>query len=276
MDWKILEHLEWKSLHRVEIYEAAQQIRFSIDGFVLINLVILAFVCAIYSQIVGPKIDQLSRGNRNGDLERQPLNQETASSTGKKLFIAYCHQLWKRIALGVIFIILQTRLLYPLKFSSKFNCYLIDGTTQPKNSSGNAQNSTLHDWHNQRAEKKTWMYAVLSVNGILVAGILFETVYLFSWACIKRSFMQDANFLKNPSKSQPTPRWKELNFSTPRKDTLKNPKKWPMKPTPRLEGRRTNFSRIHRTYKGINYSRDPRTFGTPITFFRWSRRRHTG
>ena len=132
MDWKILEHLEWKSLHRVEIYEAAQQIRFSIYGFVLINLVILAFVCAIYSQIVGPKIDQLSRGNRNGDLERQLLNQETASSTGKKLFIAYCHQLWKRIALGVIFIILQTRLLYPLKFSSKFNCYLIDGTTQPR------------------------------------------------------------------------------------------------------------------------------------------------
>ena len=169
---------------------------FPIYGFVLINFVILALVCAIYSQIVGPKIDQLSRGNRNNDLERRLLNQETASSTGNKLFKAYCYQLWIRIALGVIFIILQTQF-YPLKFSSKFNCYLTDGTTQPRNSSGNAQNSTLYDCHNQRAAKKTfWMYAVLSVNGIHVAGILFETVYLFSLARIESSFMQDANFLK--------------------------------------------------------------------------------
>ena len=102
-----------------------------------------------------------------------------------------------RIVLGVIFIILQTQLLYPLKFYSKFNCYLTDGTTQPRNLSDNAQNSTLHDCHNQRAEKKTfWMYAVLVMNGIHVAGILVETVYLISRACIERGFMQDSKFLK--------------------------------------------------------------------------------
>ena len=171
---------------------------FPMFGFVIINFFFLALVCAIYSQIVRSKVDQLSRGNHNGDQERQLLVQDTASSTGNKLFIAYCCQLSIRIVLGVIFIILQTQLFYPLKFSSKFNCYLTDGTTQPRNSSDNAQNSTLHYCHNQRAEKKTfWMYAVLTVNGILVAGILVETVYLLSRACIERSFMQDSKFLKS-------------------------------------------------------------------------------
>ena len=166
---------------------------FPMFGFVIINFFFLALVCAIYSQIVRSKVDQLSRGNRNGDQERQLRDQDTASLTGNKLFIAYCSQLSIRIVLGVIFIILQTQLFYPLKF----NCYLTDGTTQPRNSSDNSQNSTLHYCHNQRAEKKTfWMYAVLMVNGILVAGILVETVYLLSRACIERSLMQDSKFLK--------------------------------------------------------------------------------
>ena len=170
---------------------------FPIYGFVLTNLFIVALVCAVYSQIVGPKIDQLSQGNHNDDLERQLLNQETAPSTGKKLFIAYCLQLCIRIVLGGIFIFLQTLLLYPLKFSSKFHCDLTDGTTQPRNSFESAQNSTLHYCNNQQAEKKTFlMYAVLTANGILFAGILIEAIYLFIRACIERSFMRDANFLK--------------------------------------------------------------------------------
>ena len=161
---------------------------FPIFGFVILNLVLIAFVCTIYSKIGSAKVDQLSRGIRD---------QETASSTGNRLFFAYCCQLSIRIVLGLIFIILQTRLLYPLKFYSKFNCYLTDGTTQPRNLSDNAQNSSLHDCHNQRAEKKTfWMYAVLVMNGIHVAGILVETVYLISRACIERGFMQDSMFLK--------------------------------------------------------------------------------
>ncbi|CAH3043695.1 unnamed protein product [Pocillopora meandrina] len=170
---------------------------FPIFGFVIFNLVLIVFVCAIYSKIGSAKVKQLSRGIRNDDQERQLLDQETASSTGNRLFFAYCCQLLFRIVLGVIFIILQTQLLYPLKFNSKFNCYLTDGTTQPRNLADNAQNSTLHDCHNQRAEKKTfWMYAVLVMNGIHVAGILVETVYLISRACIERGFMQDSKFLK--------------------------------------------------------------------------------
>ena len=166
-------------------------------GFVVINFFFVGLPCVIYSFKMGSKVDQLSRGIRNVDQARHSRSQESASSTGKKLFKAYCCQLSIRFGLGVIFIILPTWLLYPLKFSSGFNCSLTDGTTQPKNSSHNAQNSTKHDCHNQRAEKKTfWMYFILAMNVFLVAVILVETVYLLLRAYIQRSFMQDSKFLK--------------------------------------------------------------------------------
>ena len=172
------------------------KVGFPVYCFVILNLFIIAFACVIYSNIVKPKVNHLLRGIPTGDQERQLPDQETASSTGKTLFIAYCCQLSIKLFLGVIFIILQTQLLYPLKFPSNFICYLTDGTTQPRNSSNNAQKSTLHDCHNQRAEKETfWMCAVLAANGILVVSILVETVYLLSRACIERSFMQDSKFL---------------------------------------------------------------------------------
>nr|XP_058950318.1 protein NLRC3-like [Pocillopora verrucosa] len=166
-------------------------------GFVITNFVLIISACVIYSLIVRPTVNRLSPSSRDGDSEGQPRDQGNALSTGYKLFIAYCCQLFTRLVLGVLFIILQTQLLYPLKFSSKFDCNLTDGTTQPRNSTDNAQHSTLYDCHNQRAAKKTyWMYAVLGVNGILVVTILVEIVYLFSRACIERSFMQDSMFLK--------------------------------------------------------------------------------
>ena len=168
---------------------------FPVYGFVIVNFVPIIFVCVIYSQIVRPTVNRLSRSIRNGDPERQSRNQENALSTGYKLFIAYCCQLSTRLVLGVVFIILQTQLLYPLKFPSKFHCYLTNGTTQPRNSSDNAQHSTLHNCHNQRAVKtNSWMDAVLVVNGIFVAGILIEIVYIFFRACRERDFMQNSKF----------------------------------------------------------------------------------
>ncbi|CAH3125683.1 unnamed protein product [Pocillopora meandrina] len=170
---------------------------FPVYGFVITNFVLIISVCVIYSLIVRPTVSRLSLSIRDGDSEGQSRDQENALSTGYKLFIAYCCQLFTRLILGVLFIILQTQLVYPLKFSSKFHCNLTDGTTQPRNSTDNAQHSTLYDCHNQRAAKRTsWMDAVLVANGILVATILVETVYLFSRACIERSFMQDSMFLK--------------------------------------------------------------------------------
>ena len=176
-------------------------------GFVIMNFFLIIFVCVIYSQIVRPTVNRLSRSIRNGDPERQSRNQENALSTGYKLFIAYCSQLSTRLVLGVVFIILQTQLLYPLKFPSKFHCHLTDGTTQPTNSSDNAQHSTLHACHNQRAVKKaSWMDAVLVVNVIFAVGILIEIVYIFVRACKERDFMQNSKFqashLNPPEESQ--------------------------------------------------------------------------
>ena len=177
-------------------------------GFVIVNFVLIIFVCVIYSQIVRPTVNRLSRSIRNGDPERQSRNQENALSTGYKLFIAYCCQLSTRLVLGVVFIILQTQLFYPLKFSSKFHCYLTtDGTTQPGNSSDNAQHSTSHDCYNRRAVKKSsWMDAVLVVNLIFVVGILIEIGYIFFRACKEREFMQNSRFqtshLNPPEESQ--------------------------------------------------------------------------
>ncbi|XP_066020289.1 nucleotide-binding oligomerization domain-containing protein 1-like [Pocillopora verrucosa] len=171
-------------------------------GFVIINFLLIAIVCVIYSQIVKNAVDHLSSSSRNSDPESgQSRDQENptgqTTNCGHKLFIAYCCQLSTRLVLGVLFILLQTQLLYPLKFSSTFECYLNSGTNQPRNSSNAAPNSTLHKCHNQRAIKKTfWMNAVLAVNGIFDAGILIEIVYILTQAWIKRKFMQDSDFLK--------------------------------------------------------------------------------
>ena len=168
-------------------------------GFVIINFLLIGIVCVVYSQIVRNTVDHLSSSSPNSDPESgQSCEKPTSQTTncGHKLFIAYCCQLSTRLVLGVLFILLQTQLLYPLNFSSAFDCYLTSRTNQPRNSSDTAPNSTLYKCHNQRAIKKTfWMYAVLVVNGTFVMCILIETVYILLRACIDRNFMRD--FLKN-------------------------------------------------------------------------------
>ena len=168
-------------------------------GFVIINFLLIGIVCIVYSQIVRNTVDHLSSSSPNSDPESgQSCEKPTSQTTncGHKLFIAYCCQLSTRLVLGVLFILLQTQLLYPLNFSSAFDCYLTSRTNQPRNSSDTAPNSTLYKCHNQRAIKKTfWMYAVLVVNGTFVMCILIETVYILLRACIDRNFMRD--FLKN-------------------------------------------------------------------------------
>ena len=169
--------------------------------FIIMNFVLIIFVCVIYSQMVRPTVNRLSRSIRNGDPERQSRDQENALSMGYKLFIAYYCQLSIRLVLGVVFIILQTQLLYPLKFSSNFHCYLTDGTNQPRNL------SDLHDCHNQGAVRKnSWMRGVLVVNGIVVVGILIEIIYISLRACKERDFMQNSKFqtshLNPPEESQ--------------------------------------------------------------------------
>ena len=161
-------------------------------GFVVFNLSLTTFAGVIYSQIARSKVDQLLRGIPSGDQDRQLLDQGTPLSTGKKLFIAYSFQLSIKIVSGVLFLILPTR-----SINSAFNCYLTDGTTQPRNSSDNAQTFTFHDCYNRQAKKRNyWMYVALGANGALVAGCLVEAIYLISRTYIDRSFMQDSKFLE--------------------------------------------------------------------------------
>ena len=171
-----------------------------IYAFVIMNFFFIGTVCAIYSQIASRTIDQLSPSARNGDLEGQLRDQGNALSS-KKLFIACCCQLFARIVLGVLFMVLQ-QLLYPLDFPPNFPCYLTSGGSQPRNSTG-----VRHECHNQRAIKKnSWMRTVLVVNGIFLCGILLETVYILLRARKEDSFMENVKFLEAhlnlPSKSQ--------------------------------------------------------------------------
>ena len=176
---------------------------FPVYAFVILNYVLIICVYVFYSQLVTPTVNRLSRSIRNDDPEIQSRDQENVLSTGYKLFMAYCCLLGTIISIGVLFIIAQTQLLYPLKFPTNFHCNLTSGTTQPRNSFDNFQHSTIHVCNNQQAHKKNfWMNAVLVENGIVVAGILIEIFCLFSWAYKKRDFMQNSKFQTylNPSK----------------------------------------------------------------------------
>ncbi|CAH3150749.1 unnamed protein product [Pocillopora meandrina] len=246
---------------RGKCYEKYQQQynRFALPvyGFVIMNFVLIVFVCVIYSQIVRPTVNRLSRSIRNGDPERQSRDQENALSTGKKLFIAYCCQLSTRLVLGVVFIILQTQLFYPLRFPSKFHCYLTtDGTTQLGNSSNNAQHSTLHDCHNQRAVKKTsWMDAVLVVNGIFVVGILIEIVYIFLRACKEREFMQNSKFqtshLNPPEEALPLQEFIQNTKKMIMDDTYQPPQLQALFPSPPGKGHPPKHLTLDQIYTNL-------------------------
>ena len=164
-----------------------------IYGFVIVNFSLIAIVCVIYSQFVKSTVEQLLEGNRNGDAERQSPDEENPTRRSK-LFTAYCCQLSARLVLGILFIVLQTQLLYPSTFPSNFNCYFkTSGGNQVSDSSAGSQNSTLHECYNQRATKKTfWMHAVLVTNGIFALLILIEIIFILSRA---RKFMKDSQFL---------------------------------------------------------------------------------
>ncbi|XP_022784669.1 nucleotide-binding oligomerization domain-containing protein 1-like [Stylophora pistillata] len=168
-------------------------------GFVVMNFLVIGIVCAMYSLVAKSTVDRLSLPTtRNGDPESQSASDQTKqTSTGKQLFIAYCGQLSTRLVSGVLFMILQTQLLYPSKFPHTFDCYFNSGTDQPRNLSDANRNSTFHECNNQRAVKKTfWMNAVLAVNGIYVACLLIETVYILARAWKVRSFMKNSKFLE--------------------------------------------------------------------------------
>ena len=187
-----------KELIRGKCYEQydKQYNKFPVYAFVIINFLVTASVCGIYSQAVKSKVEELENNARNADddVEGQPTPR-------KKLFKAYCLQLLARFALGISFVLLQTKLLYPLSFPSNFNCNLTrDGKFSDITASGSrngTQSQTSYECHNQRAAKKTfWADAVIVVTGTFAFFVFIEFLFMLLRARNVKDFMEDPNFHK--------------------------------------------------------------------------------
>ena len=187
-----------KELIRGKCYEQyeKQYNKFPVYGFVIINFLVTASVCGIYSQAVKSKVEELENNPRNedDDVEGQPTPR-------KKLFKAYCLQVLARFALGISFVFLQTKLLYPLSFPSNFNCNLTrDEKFSDITGSGSrngTQTQTSYECHNQRAAKKTfWADAMIVVTGVFAFLVFIESLYLLWRTKRVEGFTEDPKFHK--------------------------------------------------------------------------------
>ncbi|XP_020603227.1 protein NLRC5-like, partial [Orbicella faveolata] len=164
-------------------------------AFVILNFSLIGIVGVIYSQGVKSRVDQLLAANRERDAERQ--NNDNPTERKRRLFVAYLCQLANRFAMGIVFIVLQTQVLYPANFPSDFLCQIAGGSHAANGSStSNIQNSTMYECHNQRATRKTfWIHAVTFVNGALALSILIEIICILSRARKGKKFLEDSQFL---------------------------------------------------------------------------------
>ncbi|KAM7430926.1 NACHT [Porites harrisoni] len=189
-----------KELVRGKCYEQydKQYNKFPVYGFVIINFIVTASVCGIYSQAVKSRVEELERDN-NQDVERQ--TQRNNNLTERKLFKAYRLQLLARIVLGISFVLLQTKLLYTLSFPSNFNCNLTRDESFSDITASASRNETptqtSYECHNQRAAKKTfWADAVIVVTGSFAFLVFIECLYLLSRAQKVERFKEDPKFHK--------------------------------------------------------------------------------
>ncbi|CAH3174997.1 unnamed protein product, partial [Porites evermanni] len=205
-----------KELIRGKCYEQYenQYNKFPVYGFVIINFIVTVSVCGIYSQAVKSRVEEFEpdKNQDNVETQTQPRNNNLS---GKKLFKAYCLQLLARFVLGISFVLLQTKLLFPLSFPSNFNCNLTrDGKFSDITASGSrngTQTQTSYECHNQRAAKKTfWADIVIVVTGTFAFLVFVESLYLISRAKKVERFTEDPRFHKYYLISnKPTPPKKE-------------------------------------------------------------------
>ena len=205
-----------KELIRGKCYEQydKQYNKFPVYGFVIINFLVTASVCGIYSQAVKSKVEELENNrprNEDDDVEGQ--------TPRKKLFKAYCLQLLVRFALGISFVLLQTKLLYPPSFPSNFKCNLTSdekfSDITASGSRNGTQTQTSYECHNQRAAKKTfWADAVIVVTGTFAFLVFIESLFMLLWCARKvssfKAFTEDQEFhnyylSSNTSNSDSTP-----------------------------------------------------------------------
>ena len=175
-------------------------------AFVILNFLISGIFCVIYSRHAVPIVDRLL-----DERQRLPETAERGRELPPKkrrLSGAYFCQLAARLALGILFLVLQTQLLYPSYYPSNFDCNLTPETSRLANASaGNIQNTT-YECHNQRATPKTfWLDAVIGVNAFFAVIILIEIIWIFSRARKTENFLEDSQFLADhlPSGQQLEP-----------------------------------------------------------------------
>ena len=177
-------------------------------SYVIMNFSFIAFVAVIYSQIVKSRVKYLkSRKSANPETEGQVPQ---GNPTSRRLFAAYICQLALRISLGIIFIVLQTQVLYPYKFPSNFKCILMERAVN--NSVNSSINVTqVYECHSQRATKKTfWTNAVSVINGTFAFLVFIEIVLILSRLVRKgKPFMEDTTFYADHLKSNSDPTHRE-------------------------------------------------------------------
>ena len=190
-----------KELIRGKCYEQyeKQYNKFPVYGFVIINFLVTASVCGIYSQAVKSKVEELER-YKHQDVEQQ-TQQRNNNLTERKLFKAYRLQLLARVVLGISFVLLQTKLLYPLSFPSNFKCNLTRDEIFSDITASASRNETLtqtsYECHNQRAAKKTfWADAVILVTGVFAFLVFIESLYLLWRTKRVQGFTEDPKFHK--------------------------------------------------------------------------------
>ena len=204
-------------------------------GFIIANFSVITIVSVIYSQSVKSRVNELE-GAELGQVPQE-------NPTRRRLFIAYVSQLVLRISFGVLFIVLQTQVLYGNNFPSDFKCELMP--TAGNNSVTPSTNITpvtqVFQCHNQRASKKTfWINAVSVVNGIFVFLVFIEIVCILSRArkSVGRRFMEDKQFFTDhlmPSARD--------NTSAPLQDFIKTIKESVKKGTEQLIDLKQPFKR---------------------------------
>ena len=164
-------------------------------GFVIANFSLIVTVCVIYSQLVKPRVDEVERASRRrADAESQNNDDNRPKP---RLFVAYFCQLATRFAIGIIFIVLQTQVLYPDNFPSNFHCQIAAASDAASvSTTSNIQNSTMYECYNKQATKKTsWMNAVIVGNVVLALIILIEIICILALRVKKgKEFFEDFQF----------------------------------------------------------------------------------
>ena len=204
-----------KELIRGKCYEQyeKQYHKFGIPvyGFVILNFFLTSSVCVVYSQAVKARVCELEANLKDEEKQTQ---LGIGNRTRKNLFRAYCLQLVARFILGIIFVLLQTNLLYPRGFPSNFNCnFAKEGnfTNITVTATSNVRLiQTSYECHNQRAAKKTfWSYAVIVVTGNFALLVFIEVLCILWRARRREGFMEDQQFYKNYLKSDSSASSKE-------------------------------------------------------------------